>query len=455
MPETELLTPPAQAAPPAHAAVSADTLDDTHYRQAFAAMCEDRVVSASTAIYAENGTKLIEKGSRIDPDLYARLVKHRLRDPIDQQIGVEGMVSIDNLSLLARELIETSTVPRLLAAALGGNTAMLQPLHDVGLPGPIALKLTLMRDRYPGLLRQALSTVLVSLFLADRLQLPPPQRTALAAAALLRDIGMLHMDPTWLVPQRQMNAAERRHLHAHPITSMLLIRDQGGYPAEVATAVFEHHERLDGSGYPRGVRESELSPLGKILLLAELVAALGQKFGDASPHRLGLVLRLNRRAFPVALIAQVLSALQGEPMPSALQAEAAARKFIGIAGAFEQWNELQAALPPSQPTGAACVWLKSRMAGLRQSLTEAGGPPEEPNFLLAHAAGDELHVADALALAREALWQLGSIRSDILQRWPALVDAPAAGPACDTAVARWCRWTAEMLSGMPSATPGA
>jgi len=449
MPETELPNEPAESV---HAAATAGALDDTHYRQAFADLCEEKVVSASNAIYAENGTKLIEKGSRIDRSLYVRLVRHKLRDPIDRQIGVEGMVSLENLSLLAQELLETSTVPRLLAAALGGgHAAMLQPLRGVALPGPIALKLTLMRDRYPGLLRQALGTMLVSLFLADRLELPAPQRTALATAALLRDIGMLHMDPTWLVPHRQMSAAERRHLHAHPITSMLLIRTQGGYPDEVATAVFEHHERLDGSGYPRGVREPDLSPLGKILLLAELVAALGQKFGDASPHRLGLVLRLNRRAFPVALIAQVLSALQGEPMPSALQAEAAARKFVGIAGAFEQWSELQAALPAGRPTGAACVWLKSRLAGLRQSLTEAGGPPEEPNFLLAHAAGDELHVADALALGREALWQLGSIRSDILQRWPALVEASAAGPDCDKAVALWCGWIGEMLTTMPSA----
>ena len=448
MSETELLTDPAESL---HAAAVTEALDDTHYRQAFAALCEDKVVSARTAIYAENGTKLIEKGSRIDRALYARLVRHKLRDPIDQQIGVEGMVSLDNLSLLAQELVETHTVPRLLATALGGPGAMLDPLRDIALPGPIALKLTLMRDRYPGLLRQALSTVLVSLFLADRLELPAPQRTALATAALLRDIGMLHMDPTWLVPHRQMSAAERRHLHAHPITSMLLIRTQGAYPEEVATAVFEHHERLDGSGYPRGVREAGLSPLGKILLLAELVAALGQKFGDASPHRLGLVLRLNRRAFPVALIAQVLSALQGEPMPSALQAETAARKFVGIAGAFEQWAELQAGLPHGQSTGAACAWLKSRMAGLRQSLTEAGGPPEEPSFLLAHAAGDELHVADALALGREALWQLGSIRSDILQRWPSLVDASAAGAACDRAVALWCGWIGDMLSTMPSA----
>jgi hypothetical protein len=451
MSHIEPLAPTTQNVSAAQAGLDDEAMDDTHFRQAVGELCDDKVVSASAAIYTESGIKLIDEGSRIDRELYAGLARHQLRNPIDHHIGIEGMVGFDNLETLAQELLQKSTVPRLLARALGADAAaMLRPLRSVPLPGSMALKLTLMRDRYPGLLRQSLCTLMVALFLAERLGLPTAQRTALAAAALLRDIGMLYMDPSWLVPHRQMSAAERRHLHAHPITSMLLIREQGDYPAEVATAVFEHHERLDGSGYPRGMVEANLSPLGKILLLAELVAALGQKFGDASPHRLGLVLRLNRRAFPTPLVAQVLAALQGDPMPSALQGEEAARQFGGIALAFERWGTLQADLSPDHPAGPACDWLNARMVGLRQSLTEAGGAPEEPHFLLAHAEGDELHVADALALGREALWQLGSICSDVLHRWPVLVDAPAGSSQVDLAVAEWCRSTGTMIDGMPA-----
>lgn len=435
---------------PTEATETVDAMDDAHYREAFGALCEEKTVSASAAIYAENGTKLIEKGSRIDRELYERLVKHKLRDPIDQQIGIDGMVTTESLQTMAAELLDTATVPRLLATALGRRTTLLQPLHDIHLPAPVALKLTLMRDRNPGLLQHALATLLVALFLADRVNLPTAARVSLAAAALLRDIGMLHMNPVWLIPHRLMSGAERRHLHAHPITSMLLIRKQGGYAPEVATAVFEHHERLDGSGYPRGLRGEQISPLGKILLLAELVAALGQKFGDASPHRLGLVLRLNRRAFPVALIAQLLPALQGEPLPSAAQAEEAAQKFAGIAGSFERWTELQASLKPGEAAGPAWAWLNARLAGLRQSLTEAGGPPEEPNFLLSHAAGDELHVADALALGREAMWQLGSICGDALRRWPAMAEVSPEESAGEAVVGEWCRWTGTMLADMPA-----
>jgi len=41
----------------------------------------------------------------------------------------------------------------------------------------------------------------------------------------------------------------------------------------VAQAVLEHHERMDGTGYPRGLEGGRISAMGQVLLLAEVVAA--------------------------------------------------------------------------------------------------------------------------------------------------------------------------------------
>ncbi len=421
-----------------------EPMDDSHFREAFSELCENSVVSAQSAIYAENGAKLLDKGARIDGDLYSRLVKHKLKNPIDQQIGMEGMVSVSGLEMVAVDLAETAPVPRLLAASLGTHDPMVLPLRDVKLPAAFALKLTLMRDKYPGLLRQALSGMLVALFLAERCSLPAPLRTALAAAALLRDLGMLHMDPAWLAPERPMSAQERRHLRAHPITSMVLIREQETFPAEVATAVFEHHERLDGTGYPRGARALDISALGQMLMLSELVSAIGQKFGEAAPQRLGL----NRRAYPPALVAVLLPVLQAAaPLPAdSTTADDCHRQFTRITSAFEKWAELLAPLPAVETGSPACSWLNARLTGLRQALTEAGGPPEDIEFLLAHAAGDALHMAETLVVGREALWQLDSICGDALQRWPQLGDSHAQGSPGESAAGKWCRWAATMLA---------
>ncbi|WP_295853570.1 HD domain-containing phosphohydrolase [uncultured Xylophilus sp.] len=446
-----------------------DIPDDTHYRRAFGAMCDRSVVSAQAAIYAENGNKLLEAGARIDSALYARLVRHRLSHPIDQQIGIEGMVTLQDLEARARALAERSALVRRMVQALGSTDPLVVPLRTVPLPGAFALRLTLMRDRYPQLLDLSLKTTMVALYLGRRAGNGERQIAALAAAGLLHDLGMLHMDPAWLAPHRTMSAAERRHLRAHPITGMLLLREQGGYTPEAVAAVFEHHERLDGSGYPRGLRGGAISPLGQTLMLAELAAALSAKFGEAAIYRLGLVLRLNQRGLPAAATGEILALLRdATPVGAAPEAHAAPQQhFEQLAAAFDRWSELQ---PPAGGGASAAAtatpahaWLSARLAGLRRVLTEAGGDPDEPAYLLAQADDeDPHHRADADAVGREALWQLGAISREALQRWPALAagetaeasDMPSPSlPPGDAAVAAWCGWVLGALPVGPAVLP--
>ncbi len=327
-------------------AIPPEALDESHYRRALGDFCDARVVSAHDAIYAVNGTKLIEKGARIDRNLYDRLLQHRLSESIDQHMAVEGMLGLPELETMARGLCASAPLPRRMAARLGTPDPMVLPLRAVPLPTPVALKLTLMRDQHPALLQQGLQALLVALYLGTRLKLPVAQMQSLAAASLLRDLGMLHMDQVWLQAQRTMADAERRHLRAHPITSTILLRAQKVYAEDAVTAVFEHHERLDGSGYPRGAKAADISPLGQVLLSAELVAAMAHKFGEASPHHLALVLQLNQRAFPKVLTAELLGLLQDAiPVASAGDAELAAHQLRLLAEAFEQWADWKAALP--------------------------------------------------------------------------------------------------------------
>ena len=185
-------------------------------------------------------------------------------------------------------------------------------------------------------------------FLALKSSLSERDCVSVAVAALLHDAGVLHMDPSWMDPQHKVQGAQRKHLVAHPITSMLMLKDAGVYPQSAAIAVLEHHERMDGSGYPRSLPGADISPLGRILLLAEVVTAFYEKYTDMSAQRLSLMLRLNHRKFPAALVAHVLPLLQeDETRESALVplgADAPAH-IDTLADAFAQWEQLKAALP--------------------------------------------------------------------------------------------------------------
>lgn len=360
--------------------LAATAPDSPHYLRALTDMADRRAVVTQDAIYTDNGIKLVEKGARIDSRLYDRLVQHKLREPIDRHLTVENAVDVPALIAAGQDLAEQGVLPQMLAQALGSAGKLLAPLRSVSLPDPVAFKLTVMRDQRPGLFEHSLQMMMVAVFLGLKSGLSERDCVPLAAAALLHDAGVLHMDPSWMDPLNKVTGVQRKHLVAHPITSMLMLKDAGVYPRSVEIAVLEHHERMDGSGYPRGLPGAEISPMGRILLLAEVVTAFYEKYTDMPAQRLSLVLRLNHRKFPAALVAHVLPLLQEDVtrdsalMPLGADAPV---QIDTLAGAFEQWEQLKAALPPRRQARAGqCVRLcRYPAAGTAKGADRSRIPP--------------------------------------------------------------------------------
>lgn len=427
--------------------LAATAPDSPHYLRALTDMADRRAVVTQDAIYTDNGIKLVEKGARIDSRLYDRLVQHKLREPIDRHLTVENAVDVPALIAAGQDLAEQGVLPQMLAQALGSAGKLLAPLRSVSLPDPVAFKLTVMRDQRPGLFEHSLQMMMVAVFLGLKSGLSERDCVPLAAAALLHDAGVLHMDPSWMDPLNKVTGVQRKHLVAHPITSMLMLKDAGVYPRSVEIAVLEHHERMDGSGYPRGLPGAEISPMGRILLLAEVVTAFYEKYTDMPAQRLSLVLRLNHRKFPAALVAHVLPLLQEDVtrdsalMPLGADAPV---QIDTLAGAFEQWEQLKAALPPAarQEPGSVFAFDDIRLQALQKALIEAGSHPRQQGDLLEQLQGDALGLAEVALVGREALWQLQSIVNACYRRWPQLTDR--ASPA-DAAVADWCDWAMRKL----------
>lgn len=427
--------------------LAATAPDSPHYLRALTDMADRRAVVTQDAIYTDNGIKLVEKGARIDSRLYDRLVQHKLREPIDRHLTVENAVDVPALIAAGQDLAEQGVLPQMLAQALGSAGKLLAPLRSVSLPDPVAFKLTVMRDQRPGLFEHSLQMMMVAVFLGLKSGLSERDCVPLAAAALLHDAGVLHMDPSWMDPLNKVTGVQRKHLVAHPITSMLMLKDAGVYPRSVEIAVLEHHERMDGSGYPRGLPGAEISPMGRILLLAEVVTAFYEKYTDMPAQRLSLVLRLNHRKFPAALVAHVLPLLQEDVardsalMPLGADAPV---QIDTLAGAFEQWEQLKAALSPAarQVPGSVFAFADIRLQALQKALIEAGSHPRQQGDLLEQLQGDALGLAEVALVGREALWQLQSIVNACYRRWPQLTDR--ASPA-DAAVADWCDWAMRKL----------
>ncbi len=103
---------------------------------------------------------------------------------------------------------------------------------------------------------------------------PAARLRALAIGGLLHDIGKLSIPNSILQKPGALDDAEFAIIKRHPAHGHELLAELGGFNDTVARLVLDHHERLDGSGYPRGIKADELALETRILAVCDVYDAL-------------------------------------------------------------------------------------------------------------------------------------------------------------------------------------
>ena len=99
------------------------------------------------------------------------------------------------------------------------------------------------------------------------------QLEALRLAATIHDVGKIAVPAEILSKPGQLSETEFSLIKAHPTTGFDTLADiDFGRP--VAEMVLQHHERLDGSGYPRGLKGEDVMAEARILAVADVVEAM-------------------------------------------------------------------------------------------------------------------------------------------------------------------------------------
>lgn len=109
--------------------------------------------------------------------------------------------------------------------------------------------------------------------IAERLGLGEDRLEGLRMAASLHDIGMTKMPTDIFTKASRLEKSEYERLKAHPQISYDLLKDVE-FPWPIAEITLQHHERIDGSGYPRGLRDHEILLEAKIISVADTVEAM-------------------------------------------------------------------------------------------------------------------------------------------------------------------------------------
>jgi putative nucleotidyltransferase with HDIG domain len=152
----------------------------------------------------------------------------------------------------------------------------------------------------------------------EELGLPPGRLRALAIGGLLHDIGKLSVPERILKKPGSLDDEEFAVIKRHPEWGLKLLRELGGFSAAVHELVHDHHERLDGKGYPRGVSACELGLDTRILTVCDVYDALvsPRVYRPAWSHEaaIGLLREQTSEAFDARCVA-ALEAVLGREEP--------------------------------------------------------------------------------------------------------------------------------------------
>lgn len=98
--------------------------------------------------------------------------------------------------------------------------------------------------------------------------------TQLGVAALVHDLGMAKVPKALLEKEAPLTEEEKAIVKKHPIYTVQLLEEAKQLDHVILDAISHEHERLDGSGYPSGLREEQISDFGGIIAVVDVYEAL-------------------------------------------------------------------------------------------------------------------------------------------------------------------------------------
>ena len=128
-----------------------------------------------------------------------------------------------------------------------------------------------MRDPYTAGHQRRVATLACAI--ADELRLSARRKDGLRLACIVHDVGKLYVPAEILSKPGTLTETEFNLIKAHPQLGYDLLK-KIDFPWPVAEMVLQHHERVDGSGYPQGLKDKEILLESRIMGVADVVEAM-------------------------------------------------------------------------------------------------------------------------------------------------------------------------------------
>ncbi|HYD18345.1 MAG TPA: HD domain-containing phosphohydrolase [Patescibacteria group bacterium] len=113
----------------------------------------------------------------------------------------------------------------------------------------------------------------VSRAIAQIMRMDEDEIEAIRIAATLHDVGFILLPSGILTKPGELTDEERAVVRQHPIHSAEIIKNIE-FPWDIAEIVLQHHERLDGSGYPQGLKGDDILLEARVIAVADVMESM-------------------------------------------------------------------------------------------------------------------------------------------------------------------------------------
>ena len=260
----------------------------------------DNIIKASESsgfhvsedIYDQSDNKLLAKGNAVSSAIRQKLFNRILKKPLETCLSSDNAITSEDISNAAKMLIKNNSLLNLISPNIEDEAKALVNLKI----DPLAsILLTVMKDSHPNKLNHSLFVALIARSVATNMNLSHQEITNLTLSSILHDVGELYSP----IPEtKALTENDWRQIMAHPVIGSAIVEQYMNYPVEVSATILEHHERCDGTGYPKKIKANDCSTNGQILILILSEAIAGILQSGVEAQNISILFKMSSGVYP-------------------------------------------------------------------------------------------------------------------------------------------------------------
>lgn len=233
-------------------------------------------------VFTLNGMCLLKKGSILTSNAIKRLssmgfcklcIEDKLFEGIDFQsqelINYQTKLkALNTTNDILKNYQKTGQIERINEL----KVIMDDILHDILNSQETCLDISEMQSYDIGTYTHSLSVTILSLYMAKNLNLTQEQLKQIGIGCLLHDVGKMNIPLDILNKPSKLTTEEFDIVKRHPYDGFVAIKDR--IPLISAHIALQHHEKFDGTGYPRQIKGNEIHLYGRISAIADVYDAI-------------------------------------------------------------------------------------------------------------------------------------------------------------------------------------